>query len=140
MDFRLDMYMLSNVFLNHATCTRCTSALSFWEVVVWILQSSPSNCSSMSYRTSLVSSFGRLNVTIFVGGVTWLVAGASSSDSLESHRVLLPVESSSDIRSGVASGFWSFLNCLKHVQVGCSLLHSLHHLGVLMSFLSTWLM
>src|SRR5712675_1326390 len=113
MDFRLDMYTLSDVFLSHAACTRRASALSFWEVRFWV--------STLS----------------------------SSSDSSESHRVLLPVDSSSGTSnvtifgrvgcSVVGSSLWSFLNCLMHIWVGCSLSHSLHHSGVFASRLSTWL-
>src|SRR5882672_9397567 len=114
MDFQLDMYTLSDVFLSHAACTRHASTLSFWEVGFWV--------STLS----------------------------SSSDSLESHRVSLPVDSSSGTLNvtvfghvgclAIGSGLWSFLNRLMHMRVRCSPPHSLHHSGVLASHLSTWLM
>src|SRR5712672_1999509 len=107
MAFRLDMYTLSDVFLSHAERTRCASASLFWEVGFWASKLSP------------------------------------SSDPSESHRVSLPVDLSSDmlnvtvlgcaVRSSVTSGFWSFLNCLIHMQVGCSLPHSSHRSGVFVS-------
>src|SRR5712672_835440 len=107
MAFRLDMYTLSDVFLSHAAHTRRASASSFWEVGFWASKLSP------------------------------------SLDPSESHRVSLPVDLSSDMlnvtilgctgHSSVTSGFWSFLNCLIHMWVGCSSLHSSHRSGVFVS-------
>src|SRR5712672_4591895 len=101
------MYTLSDVFLSHAACTSHASASSFWEVRFWV---------------SVLS---------------------SSSDSSESHRVSLPVDLSSGTSnvtvfglvgcSLIGSGLWSFLNCLMHMQVGCSPPHSSHHSGVFAS-------
>src|SRR5712671_2500755 len=138
MDFRLDMYTLSDVFLNHAACTRRSSASSFWEVATWIWQPGRFSCSSSSGMGCLVSSFGRSNETIFAGGVD---DGLNSLllDSSESHSVSLLVESSSVVGSTTVSGFWSFWNRLMHMWVGCSLPHSLHHSGIFTSRLSTWL-
>src|SRR5712675_1620374 len=114
MDFQLDMYTLSDVFLSHAACTRCASTSSFWEVGFWVSTLSSSLGSSESHRVSLPvdSSSGTSNVTVF-GRV-----GCSA----------------------IGSGLWSFLNRLMHMRVGCSPLHSLHHSGVFVSCLSTWLM
>src|SRR5712675_2538607 len=100
MDFRLDMYMLSDVFLSHAACTSHASASSFWEVGFWVSALSSSSDSSESHRVSLPvdSSSGTSNVTIF-GHV-----GCSA----------------------IGSGLWSFLNHLMQMRVGCSPLHSLH--------------
>src|SRR5712671_699320 len=114
MDFRLDMYTLSDVFLSHAACTRRASTLSFWEVGFWVSTLSSSSDSSESHRVSLPvdSSSGTSNVTVF-GHV-----GCSA----------------------VGSGLWSFLNCLMHMRVGCSPPHSSHRSGIFVSRLSTWLM
>jgi len=138
MDFRLDMYTLSDVFLNHAACTRCSSASLFWEVATWIWQPGQFSCSSSSGMGCLVSSFGRSNETIFAGGVDDGL-DSSSSDSSELHSVSLLVESSSVVGSATVSGFWSFWNRLMHMQVGCSPLHSSHRSGIFTSRLSTWL-
>src|SRR5712675_2909306 len=114
MDFQLDMYTLSDVFLSHAACTRRASALSFWEVGFWVSILSSSLDSSESHRVSLPvdSLSGTSNVTVF-GRVGCLVIG---------------------------SGLWSFLNHLMHMWVGCSPPHSSHCSGVFVSCLSTWLM
>src|SRR5712671_6117439 len=89
MDFLLDIYTLSKVFLNWAAWVRCASASSFSD-------------SSASYEGLLSSgvvglSSGRLNITDFVGHVSGLVIDLvlPLSDPSESYRVLLPVESSS---------------------------------------------
>src|SRR5712672_2517083 len=128
MDFRLDMYTLSDVFLNHAACTRCSSASSFWEVATWIWQLGRFSCSSSSGMGCLVSSLGRSNETVFAGGVDGGL-DSSLSDSLESHSVSLPVESSFVTGSAAISGFWSFWNRLIHMRVGCSPSHSSHRSG-----------
>src|SRR5712671_128178 len=114
MDFRLDMYTLSDVFLSHAACTRCASTSSFWEVGFWVSTLSSSLDSSESHRVSLPvdSSSGTLNVTVF-GHVGCLA---------------------------ISSRLWSFLNRLMHMRVRCSLSHSSHRSGVFASRLSTWLM
>src|SRR5712671_661681 len=103
MDFRLDMYTLSDVFLSHAACTRRASASSFWEVGFWVSTLSSSSDSLESHRVSLSadSSSGMLNMTFF-GCV-----GCST----------------------IGSGSWSLLNCLIHMRVGCSLPHSSHRSG-----------
>src|SRR5712672_3806843 len=87
MDFLLDMYMLSEVFLSWAAWVKRASASSFSD-------------SSASYEGLLGSgvidlSSGRSNVTNFVGHVGRLVVGLvlPPSDPLELYRVLLPVES-----------------------------------------------
>ena len=151
MDFRLDMYTLSDVFLSHAAWTRRSSASLFWEVVVWMWQLStsfvslPIGSSTSGFDGSWVvvvnSSIGvfvssRSNVTVFTG-LTGLVGGVSSSDSSESYRVSLPVESSSDVGSRVASGFRSFWNCRMQMWVGCSPPHSSHRSWIFASHLST---
>src|SRR5712671_4072620 len=89
MDFLLDMYTLSEVFLNWAAWVRRTSASSFSEL-------------SASYEGLLGSgviglSSSRLNVTDFVGCVGRSAVGLALllSDSSESYRVLPPIESSS---------------------------------------------
>src|SRR5712675_2389447 len=114
MDFQLDMYTLSDVFLSHAACTRHVSASSFWEVGFWVSILSSSLDSSESHRVSLPvdSLSGTSNVTVF-GHV-----GCSA----------------------IGSRLWSFLNHLMHMWVRCSPLHSSHHSGVFASHLSTWLM
>src|SRR5712671_4562848 len=113
MDFQLDIYTLSDVFLSHAVCTRCASASSFWEVGFWVSVLFSSSDSSESHRVSLPidSLSSTLNVTVF-GHI-----GCST----------------------VGSGLWSFLNHLMHMWVRCSLLHSSHCSGVFVSYLSTWL-
>src|SRR5712675_1584449 len=114
MDFQLDMYTLSDVFLSHAACTRHVSASSFWEVGFWVSTLSLFLDSSESHRVSLPVDLlsGTSNMTIF-GRV-----GCSE----------------------IGSGLWSFLNHLMHMRVGCSPLHSSHRSGVFASCLSTWLM
>src|SRR5712675_1887574 len=86
MDFRLDMYTLLDVFLNHAVCTRRSSASSFWEVAIWIWQPGWFSCSSSSGMGCSVSSLSRSNETIFAGGVDGGF-NSSSSDSSELHSV-----------------------------------------------------
>src|SRR5712675_2300072 len=66
-DFRLDMYTLSDVFLNQAVCTRRASASSFWEVgfsvsSFWSLVGSLASCEEVSGSFA-----GRSNATDFVG-------------------------------------------------------------------------
>ena|SRR5712671_1439555 len=138
MDFRLDMYMLSDVFLNHAVCTRRSSASSLWEVTTWIWQPGRFNCSSSLDMGCSASSPGRSNETVFAGGVD-VGLSSSLSDSSESYRVSLPVESSSEVGSMAGSGVWSLLNRLMHMRVGCSPPHSSHRSGTFASRLSTWL-
>src|SRR5712675_535923 len=101
MDFRLDMYMLSNVFLSWAAWVRCASASSFSD--------SLASYEGLSGSGVVGLSSGRLNVTDFVRHVGGLVVSLalSLSDPSESYRVLLPVELLSWGRYGVDSGFWS---------------------------------
>src|SRR5712671_350364 len=133
MDFRLDMYMLSDIFLSWAVWVRCTSALSF--------SNSSASYEGLSGSGVVGLSFGRLNVTDFVGCVDGLAVGLVllPSDPSESYKVLLPVESSSWGRYGVGSGFRSLWNLLTQVRVGCLPLHSSHRLKTLMSLFSVWL-
>src|SRR5712671_5822817 len=96
MDFRLDMYMLSDVFLNWAAWVRHTSASSF------------SNSSALSEGLSgsgvIGLSSGRLNVTDFIGRVGRSVVDLALplSDPSELYRVLPFIGSS---LCGVGSGF-----------------------------------
>src|SRR5882672_1211222 len=133
MDFQLDMYTLSEVFLSWAAWVRRASTSSFSD-------------SSASYEgvsgSGVVSlSSGRLNVTNFIGHVSGLVVGLALplSNPSESYRVLLPVKSSLWGRYGVGSGFRSLWNLLMQVQVGCSPLHSSHCFKTLISLFSVWL-
>jgi len=89
MDFLLDMYMLSEVFLNWAAWVRCTSALSFSELLV--------SCEGVSGSGVIGLSSGKLNVTDFVGHVGGLIVSSSlpPSDLSESFKVLHLIESSS---------------------------------------------
>src|SRR5712672_4247825 len=143
-DFWLDMYTFSDVFLSHAVCARRASTSSFWEVgssvlSLWSLAESSLSCSVVPELSS-----GRLNVTdlslvsdsLFMS-FTRLSTGSvsSSSDSLESHNVSLFVESSSVIGRGVVSGFRSFSKRFMQRRVGCSPPHSLHCSGGPMSSL-----
>ena len=54
---------------------------------------------------------------------------SSFSESSESHRVSLLVESSLVAESGVILGFQSFSNCFMQRRVGCSPPHFLHCSG-----------
>jgi len=89
MDFLLDMYMLSEVFLNWAVWVRRASASSF--------SGSSALYEGLSGLGVIGLSSSRLNVTDFVGRVDGLVVGLalSSSNLSEPCRVLLPIESSS---------------------------------------------
>src|SRR5712675_1208993 len=143
-DFRLDMYTFSDVFLSHAACARRASTSSFWEVgssvsLLWSLAES-----SASYNGVSGLSSGRSNVTDLVGvsDILFMLpvrSGIDSvslfSDSSESHRVSLLVESSSTVGRGVVSGFRSFSKRFMQRRVGCSPPHSLHCSGDLMSSL-----
>src|SRR5712672_1921616 len=143
-DFRLDMYTFSDVFLSHAACARRASTSSFWEVgssvsSLWSLAES-----SASYSGVLGLSSGRSNVTDLVGvsDILFMLlvrsgidSVSSFSDSSESHRVSLLVESSSTIGRGVVSGLRSFSKRFMQRRVGCSPPHSLHCSGGPMSFL-----
>src|SRR5712671_5427704 len=143
-DFRLDMYTFSDVFLSHAACAKRASTSSFWEVgssvsLLWSLAES-----SASYDGVLGSSSGRSNVTDLVGvsDILFMLlvrsgidSVSSFSDSSESHRVLLLVESSSTIGRGVVSGLRSFSKRFMQRRVGCSPPHSLHCSGGPMSSL-----
>src|SRR5712671_496404 len=144
MDFRLDMYTLSDVFLNQAVCTRHASASSFWEVgssvsSLWSLIESSVSCDGV-----FGSSTGRLNVTDLAGVsdiffILLVRSGIDSvssfSDSSESYRVSLLVESSSVTGSGFISGLRSFSKCFMQRRVWCSPPQSLHRSGDPMSSL-----
>ena len=95
------MYMLSNVFLSWTAWVRRASASSFSDLLA--------SYEGLSGLGIVGLSSGRLNMTDFVGHVGGLVVGLTlpPSDSLESYRVLLPVESLSWGRYGVGSGFQS---------------------------------
>src|SRR5712675_2108573 len=144
MDFRLDMYTFSDVFLSHAACARRASTSSFWEVgssvsLLWSLAESSASYDGVSGLLS-----GRSNVTDLVGVSDILFkllvrsgidSVSSFSDSSESHRVSLLVESSSAVGRGVVSGFRSFSKRFIQRLVGCSPPHSLHCSGGPMSSL-----
>src|SRR5712675_907734 len=106
MDFRLDMYTLSDVFLNWAAQVRCASASLFSDSLV--------SYEGLSGSGVIGLSSGRSNMTDFVGHVGGLVVGLvlPLSDPSELYRVLLPVESSSWGRYGVGSGFRNHLKTL----------------------------
>src|SRR5712675_416359 len=137
-DFRLDMYTFSDVFLSHAACVRRASTSSFWEVgssvsLLWSLAELSASYGGVSGLSS-----GRLNVTDLVGvsDILFMLlvrlgidSVSSFSDSSESHRVSLLVESSSTVGRGVVSGFRSFSKCFMQRRVGCSPPHSLHCSG-----------
>src|SRR5712672_772020 len=137
-DFRLDMYTFSDVFLSHAACARRASTSSFWEVgssvsLLWSLAESSASSDGASWLSS-----GRSNVTDLVGvsdilSILLVRSGIDSvssfSDSSESHRVSLLVESSSAVGRGVVSGFRSFSKRFMQRRVGCSPPHSLHCSG-----------
>src|SRR5712675_1711040 len=134
-DFRLDMYTFSDVFLSHAACARCVSTSSLWEVgssvsSLWSLAES-----SASYREVLGSFSWRSNVTdlsgasdnLFMLFVRSVIGSTSSlSDPSESHSVSLLGESSSTSGSGVVSGFRSLSNCFMQKRVECSPPHFSH--------------
>src|SRR5882757_5455439 len=116
------MYTLSDVFLNHAACTRRSSASSFWEAAVWTLQLSMSSASlslgsSGSVSDSSCMVVANLSVEFCLGelgvvastGFIGLVGGVSSPDSSESYRVSLPVESSSGTSNMTVLGHVVFL-------------------------------
>src|SRR5712672_2852699 len=143
-DFRLDMYTFSDVFLSHAACARRASTSSFWEVgssvsLLWSLAESSASYGGVSGLSS-----GRLNVTDLVGvsDILFMLlvrsgidSVSSFSDSSESHRVSLLADSSSTIGRGVASGFRSLSKRFMQSRVGCSPPHSLHCSGGPMSSL-----
>src|SRR5712672_1271914 len=89
MDFLLDIYMLSEVFLSWAAWVKRASASSFSEF--------SASCEGLSGSGVAGLSSGRLNVTDFVGHVGRLAIGLALlfSDPSESYRVLPPVGSSS---------------------------------------------
>jgi len=143
-DFRLDMYTFSEVFLSHAACASRSSTSSFWEVgsSVSLLCSLAESSASYSGVSGLFS--GRSNVTDLVGvsDILFMLlvrsgidSVSSFSDSSESHRVSLLVESSSAVGRGVVSGFRSFSKRFIQRLVGCSPPHSLHCSGGPMSSL-----
>src|SRR5712672_326387 len=143
-DFRLDMYTLSDVFCSHAVCARRVSTSSFWEVgfsvsSLWSLLKSLVSRDRVSDSSS-----GKTNVTCLVGvsdssfmSFVRLVTdfSVSSSDSSELHSVSLFVESLSFSESEVASDFRNFSNRFMQRRVGCSFPHFEHCLGGPMSSL-----
>src|SRR5712672_373789 len=143
-DFRLDMYTFSEVFLSHAARASRSSTSSFWEVGSSVSLLCSLAESSASYDGVLGLSFGRSNVTDLVGVsdilFMFLVRSgidsvSSFSDSSESHKVSLFVESSSFTGSGIAPDFRSFSKRFMQRRVGCSPPHSLHCSGGPMSSL-----
>src|SRR5712672_1970202 len=132
-DFRLDMYTFSDVFLSHAACARRASTSSFWEVgsSVSLLRSLAE--SSASYNGVSGLSSGRSNMTDLVGvsDILFMLLVRSGIDSVssESHRVSLLVDSSLTVGRGVVSGFRSFSKRFMQRRVGCSPPHSLHCSG-----------
>src|SRR5712671_3935525 len=88
-DFLLDMYTLSKVFLSWAAWVRHASASSFSD--------SSASYEGLSGSGVIGLSSSRLNVTDFVRRVGGLVICLAllPSDPSESYRVSLPVESSS---------------------------------------------
>jgi len=114
MAFRLDIYTLSDVFLNHAARTNRVSASSFCDVGDWVLTLSSSSLSSFS--DSLVwcgvlflvnSSFSKLKATVFTGLVDGSVVGSVSSFSgpSELYKVSLSIEPLSGARCGISFNF-----------------------------------
>jgi len=77
------------------TCSLVSSVNLPMSSVVSVVNSSPGSEASPS---------GRLNVTVFVGHAGWLVTDSSFSDSSESYRVSLPIESLSGVGSVAVSG------------------------------------
>ena len=138
MDFRLDIYTLSDVFLSHSAWARRAFASSFWEVgssvsPLWSLAES-----SASYDGGLGALSGKSNVTdLGVCSDSFVIASfksandsvSSSSDPSELHRVSLFVESSSIVGRGAVPGFRSFSKRFMQRRVGCSPPHSLHCSG-----------
>src|SRR5712671_3950841 len=143
-DFRLDMYTFSDVFLNHAACARRASTSSLWEVgssvlSLWSLVESLVSCGrasgSSSRRSNVTDLFGTSD-NLFIPFVRSAIGSVLLySDSSESHNVSLFVESSSVTGSGVVSGFRNFSKHFIQKRVGCSLPHSSHRSGDLMSSL-----
>src|SRR5712671_1228245 len=97
-DFLLDIYTLSDVFLSHAVWTRCVSVSSFCDAGCWVLTLSSSLSSSFSGSSVwhgvlllVNSSFGKSKVTVFNGCVDGSVVGlvSLSSNSSEPHKVSL---------------------------------------------------
>src|SRR5712671_726471 len=88
-DFLLDIYTLSEVFLSWAAWVRRASTSSFSE--------SLASCEGLSGSGVIGSFSGRLNVTDFVGRVGGLAVGLvlPLSDPSESRRVLPFIGSSS---------------------------------------------
>src|SRR5712675_2345940 len=90
-DFLLDIYTLSDVFLSHAVWTRRVSVSSFCDAGCWMSILSLSSLSGSSVWRGvllLVSpSFGKSKVTVFNGCIDGSVVGLalSLSDSSESH-------------------------------------------------------
>jgi len=89
MDFLLDMYTLSEVFLSWVAWVRHTSTSLFLE--------SLTSRKGLSGSGVIGLSSSKLNVTDFVRRVGGSAVGLAllPSDPLESYRVLLPVKSSS---------------------------------------------
>jgi len=89
MDFQLDIYTLSDIFLSWAAWVSHASALSF--------SNSSASYEGLSGLGVISLSSGRLNVTDFVGCVNGSVVGLAllPSDPSESYSVSLPIESSS---------------------------------------------
>src|SRR5712671_5578349 len=66
-DFRFDMYTLSDAFLSHAVCARRVSTSSFWEVGLSVSSLCSFVSSSASSEGGLGMLLGRSNVTVLVG-------------------------------------------------------------------------
>src|SRR5712675_3760624 len=137
-DFRLDMYTLSDAFLNQAVCTKRASASLFWEVGFSVSSLCSLAESSASYNGVLGLSSDRSNVTDLTGvsDILFMLlvrsgidSVSSFSDSSESHRVSLLVESSSIVGSGFVSGLRSFSKCFMQKRVWCSPPHFSHCSG-----------
>src|SRR5712671_3842369 len=144
MAFRLDMYTFSDIFLNHAACTRHASASSFWEVdssvsLSWLLTESSASCNGafgLSPGRSNVTDLSGVSDSFFMFLVKSATGSVSSfSDSSELHSVSLLIELSSVVESEVVSGSRSFSKCFIQRQVGCSFPHSSHRSGGPMSSL-----
>src|SRR5712672_4612882 len=80
MDFLLDIYTLSEVFLSWAAQVKHASASSFSEFLA--------SCEGLSGSGVIGLSSGRLNVTDFIGRIGGLAVGLAlpSSDLSESYR------------------------------------------------------
>jgi len=99
MDFLLDIYTLSEVFLNWVAWVRRVSTSSFFELLVL--------CEGILGSGVIGLFSGKLNVTDFIGRVGGLVVGLvlPPSDPPELFKVSLPIESSLWGRYGVGFGF-----------------------------------